>query len=108
MPVAMCSRRLLDEVVDGPTGNEHIRAIYGINDTGWISGMIYDYDPNFHFFVLLPTGPLHNPGDVNSDNFVGGADLTAIIDNWGMSPADWEDGDIDPFDAGDNFIGGAD
>ena len=53
-----------------------------------------------------------NPGDVDEDNFVGGADLTTILTNWGNSGVTWTDGDVDPYNdgitTGDDFIGGGD
>ena len=44
------------------------------------------------------------PGDVNGDGWVGGADLTAIITNWGQTGADRQDGDL----SGDGTVAGAD
>ena len=76
----------------------------GVGFAGDLSaGTIVGYD-NIQITLILS----QFPGDVNGDGFVGGADLSTIMDNWGLSPADWEDGDIDPFDAGDDFIGGPD
>ena len=37
---------------------------------------------------------LPSPGDVNGDGWVGGADLTAIITNWGMNGATRDHGDL--------------
>ena len=64
--------------------------------------------------LILPgAGPApKNPGDVDEDNFVGGADLTQILTNWGNSGVSWTDGDVDPYNdgitTGDDFIGGGD
>ena len=44
------------------------------------------------------------PGDVNGDGLVGGADLTAVITNWGIPDALLEQGDLD----GDGLVGGTD
>ena len=38
--------------------------------------------------------PVLQPGDVNRDSFVGGADLTQVMYNWGMTGASWTDGDV--------------
>ena len=58
------------------------------------------------------TAATHNPGDVDDDNFVGGADLTTVLTNWGNSGVTWTDGDVDPYNdgitTGDDFIGGGD
>ena len=51
----------------------------------------------------------NNPGDVNKDQFVGGYDLTQIIQNWGMTGAAWTDGDIDgPGGVPDGLVGADD
>ncbi len=34
------------------------------------------------------------PGDVDGDDFVGGADITQVISNWGMASPTWSDGDV--------------
>ena len=44
------------------------------------------------------------PGDVNSDGFVGGDDLTIILTHWGQSVTAREQGDLN----GDFFVGGDD
>ena len=44
------------------------------------------------------------PGDVTGDGWVGGADLTTVITNWGMTGADREDGDL----SGDGTVSGPD
>ena len=44
------------------------------------------------------------PGDVTGDFWVGGADLTAIITNWGMTGASRENGDL----SGDGTVSGLD
>jgi hypothetical protein len=60
---------------------------------------------------VIPPTP-KNPGDVDEDDFVGGADLTQILTNWGDSGVSWTDGDVDPYNdgitTGDDFIGGGD
>ena len=38
--------------------------------------------------------PEQNPGDVNEDGFVGGADISQVIHNWGMASPTWSDGDV--------------
>ena len=43
-------------------------------------------------------------GDVNNDGFVGGYDLTQIIQNWGKTGAVRTDGDLD----GSTVVGGGD
>ena len=43
-------------------------------------------------------------GDVNGDGFVGGADLTQVIYNWGMTGASHADGDLN----GDGTVSGPD
>ena len=47
---------------------------------------------------------LELPGDVDNDGYVGGTDLTAIINNWGMTGASREDGDLN----GDGTVSGPD
>ena len=50
-----------------------------------------------------------NPGDVNKDQFIGGYDLTQIIQNWGMTGAAWADGDTDgPGGVPDGLVGADD
>ena len=44
------------------------------------------------------------PGDVDGDGWVGGADLTTIITNWGQTGATRSQGDFD----GDGLVGGID
>ena len=44
------------------------------------------------------------PGDVNGDMWIGGADLTTIISNWGMTDATREQGDL----SGDGTVSGLD
>ena len=44
------------------------------------------------------------PGDCTGDTWVGGADLTTIITNWGMTGATREDGDL----SGDGTVSGPD
>ena len=44
------------------------------------------------------------PGDVNADGFVGGDDLTIILEYWGQSVTGREQGDLN----GDFFVGGDD
>ncbi len=44
------------------------------------------------------------PGDVNGDGFVGQADLSIIISNWGLDNASYEQGDV----SGDGVVEGAD
>ena len=48
--------------------------------------------------------PVAIPGDVTADGWVGGADLTAIITNWGMTGATRTDGDL----SGDGTVSGPD
>ena len=79
------------------------------SNNAWTTGVIAYHnwiDPDFG------GGPTHNPGDVDDDNFVGGADLTTILTNWGNSGVTWSEGDVDPYNdgitTGDNFIGGGD
>ena len=48
--------------------------------------------------------PTALPGDVDASGYVGGADLTTIITNWGMSGASREQGDL----SGDGTVGGTD
>ena len=43
-------------------------------------------------------------GDVNGDGFIGGDDLTVILENWGQSVTGREEGDLN----GDLFVGGDD
>ena len=68
----------------------------------------YDYIHVYNGAAPTPK----NPGDVDEDNFVGGADLTQILTNWGNSGVTWTDGDVDPYNdgitTGDDFIGGGD
>jgi len=49
---------------------------------------------------------VNQPGDVNGDNWVGGADLSIIIGNWGLSgpTVTRTDGDLN----GDQFVAGQD
>ena len=60
-------------------------------------GAMYGYD---NFAIRGPA----MPGDVNNDGFVGGYDLTQIIQNWGKTGAIRTDGDLD----GSTVVGGAD
>ncbi len=57
----------------------------------------------FHSVAPIPV-PQYLPGDVNGDGFVGGADLTTILGNWGQSPVQRIEGDL----TGDDFVGGSD
>ena len=52
--------------------------------------------------ALFPVGDL--PGDVDGDNWIGGADLTAIITNWGLTGATRQQGDL----TGDGTVSGPD
>ncbi len=52
--------------------------------------------------LTVHEGPM--PGDVNSDNHVGGIDLTTIISNWGLQNVSREQGDLN----GDGTVGGGD
>ena len=65
----------------------------GIDGYGILSGTIVAEAPS----SLLP-------GDVTSDGWVGGADLTAVITNWGMTGASREQGDL----SGDGTVSGPD
>ena len=54
--------------------------------------------------VLTKDPPTALPGDVNGDGWVGGADLTMVITNWGKGSATREEGDL----SGDATVAGAD
>ena len=88
--------------------------ISGINDLGYIAGSATGEmpwgggGPYLNMFLLVSPPSISNPGDVDEDNFVGGADLTTILTNWGSSGVSWGDGDVNPYPDGDDFIGGGD
>ena len=68
----------------------------------------------FDNILLSDTGNVvNNPGDVDGDGFVGGADLALVLSNWGEGPdVNWSSGDIFPYDngilSGDRIVDGND
>lgn len=50
-------------------------------------------------------------GDVDLNNYVSAPDLNIILTNWHMGlnpPPSWTDGDIDPYNSPDDFVGASD
>ena len=59
--------------------------------------------------ILYELTPISVAGDVDGNGFVGGADMTQIIGNWGKTGATWADGDISgPTGVPDGFVGADD
>ena len=96
-------------------------AIAGVQSLAWWGGGGGDTIGKYNTGgVYVRSGPLNNwitqyatdavivsdqlPGDVNGDGFVGGDDLTIILEYWGQSVTGREQGDLN----GDFFVGGDD
>ena len=85
-----------------PTSN--ISFTYGDPGTYAVGLVVWDSSGrSAHDEVLLTVADLLS-GDVNGDGWVGGDDLTIILENWGQFVTDREQGDLN----GDGFIGGDD
>ncbi len=72
--------------------------------SGGTGGIYNGWETGFLDSIKLELRMAPIAGDVNDDGFVGGHDITAIIQNWGMTEARRMDGDLD----GDGSVGGAD
>ena len=84
----------------------------------WSFGATPTWTPTHVAFVFDNSGAVQDPkgdnfsyywvpqilGDVNGDGFVGGADITQIVGNWGLTSATRRDGDLD----GSGTVGVAD
>ena len=77
---------------------------FGIIETTSSSLTLTTYRQNGTVIETIALSVPIIPGDINGDGWVGGADLTAVITNWGMSGAIRTDGDL----SGDGTVGGVD